>query len=123
MMSAFKQARNVDVWIAKELDHSMAWVALQNESSALIYKAILSVVNGSDNLSSGLQTPLEYRTFIGTIPLGRSYIKILIHHGMSFQSELEIAFMDRDGNSWLRLSSGKVVSLATQPFKYYGLNL
>ena len=117
------QAHEISAWIAKEEDDDLAWVAVNNGSSFQISKVILSTVNVQGKASKGVDAPNGYRSYLSIVPPGIYYTRIQIQHGMSFLSGLEIAFLDKEGQGWVRDGDGIIIRIKQFPYEYYEIPL
>ena len=116
-----EQAKKISAWIFKEEEDSSAWIAIYNESDFPVSKMILSTVNTQIKASSGLDTPDEFRAFLSLIPPGKYYTRLQVHHGMNFLSGIEIAFIDKNGENWIRNGDGILNKINESPVQYYNL--
>jgi len=117
------QAQGISAWIVSGGDDIFSWVAINNASHYPISKVILSVVNVQVKASKGTEAPHEFRSYLSIAPPGICYTRIQIHRGMSFLAGIEIAFIDKDGQSWVRDGSGILVKIAKPTYVYYGIPL
>lgn len=118
-----KQANQISVWLLEEDVDGQGWITISNQSDSPVYKMIISVVDVQRNASDGRLTPDSLRTYLSVIPPGKSYKKIEVHHGMSFETGLEIAFEDINKNYWIRSGDGILKKIDKPPFIYYSLLL
>lgn len=116
-----EQAKKISAWIAKEEEDSSAWIAIYNESDFPVSKMVLSIVNIQDKASNGLSTPDEFRAFLSLMPPGKYYTRLQVHHGMNFLSGIEIAFIDKYGENWIRTGDGVLSKIIESPVQYYNL--
>lgn len=117
------QAELITAWIDQEDDDGYGWVAIVNKSNIPVYKVILSVVNIQNDPSSGKDTPNFLRAYLDLVPPGKYYTRIQVHHGMSFISGLEIAFIDSFGQFWVRNGNSQLSKINMPPNEYYNIGL
>jgi len=119
-----QQASDISSWISFE-DPSYSWVALQNNSASPVYRAVASIVlmQGAGP-RTGLDARPEHMKFLSVIPPGRSYVHVRGNFkGMGAHSAVELAFVDRNSQSWVRSSDGILKQIKKEPAQHYGVHL
>lgn len=97
-------------------------IGLYNKSNAPVRDVVVTLVT---NNHSGRELPQEsrreFQRYVGSLPPGESEVEVSAGwHGMFAQPNVEIAFIDQSGRSWLRRADG-VLEQIKDPASYYGL--
>ena len=119
-----EQALLISSWISAEnADHTI--ISILNHSNEPIYKVLLSIVNiKGTNAWPGKQTPIIWRSFISIVPPGKYYARVANGYmGMMFRPGIEIGFIDKKGNCWIKNGDGKIEEIKEFPNDYYSIPL
>lgn len=122
------QADAVTAWIG-DYSGSTNNVAIRNDSGAPIYEVVLTVVGmyGAGPSRNGEDQPSDYsrRSLYVIAPPGISSASVDLRGagGMHVTCSLEIAFVDGNGQSWVRRGDGKLKQIKKRPFEFYGIPL
>lgn len=118
------QADKISAWITEEVEENdLAWVTILNESNKPVTKLIISTVNIQNKPTSGRETPDDHRCYIGLLPPGKYFARLLTHRGMNFLSGVELSFIDSSGQTWIRQGDGELLAINKSPEQYYNLDL
>lgn len=123
-----RQASAITAWISDYSD-STPNVTMRNDSGAPIYEVVLTVVGmyGAGPSKNGEDQPSDHsrRSLYAIAPPGISWASIDLRGvgGMHVVCSLEIAFMDGNGQSWVRRGDGKLEQIGKRPFEFYGVPL
>jgi hypothetical protein len=119
-----QQALLISSWVSEENgDHTI--ITILNHSDEPIYKVILSIVNiKGRNAWGGKKIPNELRACISIVPPGKYYAKVGTgYNGMNFRPGIEIAFIDKKGDCWIKNGDGKIEEIKQFPNEYYDIPL
>lgn len=122
-----EQAEHISAWVDNEDWQNrgpIAQIAVLNQSKEPIYQVIVSIVafQGAGP-SSGIETQDEFLGFLSIIP-PKSKVTVEVnggYHGMSFHPAVEVAFIDRNGQTWIRKGNGDLMQINHDPTDYYHL--
>lgn len=118
------QSKDISAWIGPSDEDFMTTMTVSNRSDSPVYEVVVSLVavQGAA-FCDGLETPIEYRGFLSTLPPGKQNVgRVHLDGGMGLHFGVEVAFTDSRGVNWVRKCDGSLNRIYNKAVEYYGLS-
>src|SRR5260370_15091373 len=118
------QAEHISAWVDTEEGGKYAVLAILNRSNEPVYQVIVTIVAFQGTTPTfGTNQYNPFRGFISVVPPGKVLVRVDGgYRGMYFHPGVEIVFVDKANQNWVRKGDGELVSIPKNPTSYYNLN-